>query len=253
MTGYVALLRKELMEIIRTWKIWVLPGILLGLAVISPLTARFQRELMGSVLNESGLVVALPDPTWLDALIQWNKSLSQIGLIVVILISGSMISSEARQGTQVLILTKPVSRQAYVLAKYTAQMIFVGIVTIVAATVEIALATALFPETQVGVALQLTGVWLLLALVLLAFTLVGSAGSDNALVAAGIALAAMLVLLLLGLWGPATRYTPAGLYSMMSRLAAGAEAGPLGPVWAAVAVIAGCVTGAAAIMVHREL
>ena len=245
MTGYVALLRKELMEIIRTWKIWVLPGILLGLAVISPLTARFQRELMGSVLNESGLAVALPDPTWLDALIQWNKSLSQIGLIVVILMSGSMISSEARQGTQVLILTKPVSRQAYVLAKYTAQMIFVGIVTIVAATVEIALATALFPETQVGVALQLTGVWLLLALVLLAFTLVGSA--------AGIALAAMLVLLLLGLWGPATRYTPAGLYSMMSRLAAGAEAGPLGPVWAAVAVIAGCVTGAAAIMVHREL
>ena len=64
MTGYVALLRKELMEIIRTWKIWVLPGILLGLAVISPLTARFQRELMGSVLNGSGLVVALPDPTW---------------------------------------------------------------------------------------------------------------------------------------------------------------------------------------------
>jgi ABC-2 type transport system permease protein len=45
--------RKELHEILRTWRIWVLPGIVLFFAITGPLVARFTPELVGAVVGNS--------------------------------------------------------------------------------------------------------------------------------------------------------------------------------------------------------
>jgi hypothetical protein len=39
MTGFGAFLRKELIEIRRTWRLWVIPGMLVFLGVTSPIIA----------------------------------------------------------------------------------------------------------------------------------------------------------------------------------------------------------------------
>ncbi|MCY6488402.1 hypothetical protein OYG14_12835, partial [Actinobacillus pleuropneumoniae] len=85
------------------------------LAVTSVLSARFTTELMQSLLPAgSDMSALIPDPTRRYTLGQWTKNLSQIGIVAILLMSGSTINAEDRQGTQILILTKPVSRWGYV-------------------------------------------------------------------------------------------------------------------------------------------
>ena len=57
-----AFLAKDLREIVRTWRIYVLPGILLFSAVTGPPTAAYTAELFSSLGGDifEGLI---PDPT----------------------------------------------------------------------------------------------------------------------------------------------------------------------------------------------
>jgi len=49
MSGLWPFLRKEALEILRTWRIWVLPGVLLFMGLSSPILASLMPELMKSV------------------------------------------------------------------------------------------------------------------------------------------------------------------------------------------------------------
>ncbi|MES6533201.1 hypothetical protein U6O79_12500, partial [Cutibacterium acnes] len=72
MNRFTSLLRKELTEFARTWKIWVIPGLFIVLAVTGVLSARFAKELMQSLLPAgSDMSTLIPDPTWRDTLGQW--------------------------------------------------------------------------------------------------------------------------------------------------------------------------------------
>lgn len=254
MTGFTALLRKELAEIVRTWRIWALPVLFVFLAVTGVLAARYSKELLGSVLPAgSDMSTLIPDPTWRDTLAQWNKNLSQIGIIAILLATGGTINAEARQGTQILILTKPVSRWGYVLAKFTSTALFCTVTVTLAAGLEYATSLCFFHDSRPVPLIQLTATWLLYALVLIAVTLVGSAILDSALAASGIGLAAMLTLGLLGLWGPAQNYTPAGLAEIQARITTGAAITSWWPIWTSIAVIAILVALAGWLFTRREL
>src|SRR5665811_532992 len=112
MNGFAAFAGKEAREILRTWRIWVLPGILLFFALTGPVLARYTPELVGALAGDQLKGLVMPTPTYLDAYAQWVKNLSQIALFALIIIYGSIISSERKSGTAVLVLTKPVSRTA---------------------------------------------------------------------------------------------------------------------------------------------
>ena len=169
MNRFTSLLRKELTEFARTWKIWVIPGLFIVLAVTGVLSARFAKELMQSLLPAgSDMSTLIPDPTWRDTLGQWTKNLSQIGTIAILLMSGGIINTEGRQGTQILILTKPVSRWDYVLAKFVSTVIFCTATVTVGALVEYAASLIFFHDSRALPLLQLTATWLLYALVLVA-------------------------------------------------------------------------------------
>src|SRR5450759_639652 len=117
MSGTAVFARKEVREILRTWRIWVLPGILLFFALTGPVLAKFTPEIVGALAGDQLSGFKIPTPTYLDAYTQWIKNLSQIALFALIIMYGSVISSETKSGTAVLVLTKPVSRTAFVIAK----------------------------------------------------------------------------------------------------------------------------------------
>lgn len=117
MSGFRAFLGKEFQEIFRTWRIWVLPGIVLFFAVTGPALARFTPQLLQAVAPETGLVIQIPDPTFRDAYLQWTKNLEQITMFAVIIICAGAVSAERRSGTAVLVLTKPLTRTAFIVAK----------------------------------------------------------------------------------------------------------------------------------------
>ncbi len=219
LAGFGPLLGKELREIVRTWRLYVVPGAVVFFALSGPVTARFQKALVESVL---GSAAGVPDPTALDSWAQWAKNLQQLGLMVLIVSLAGVVSAERRQGTALLVLTKPVSRAAFVLAKGAASFGLVVVATVVGALLTWGLTAALFGSADVVPLLRATGVWLVLAMLFVAVMIALSAALGSTAAAAGVGLGVLVALSLLSLWGPAARYSPAGLPGLVGTLATGA-------------------------------
>ncbi|HYM66805.1 MAG TPA: hypothetical protein VEW68_05900, partial [Patescibacteria group bacterium] len=65
-TGFLVFVGKEAREILRTWRIWVLPGILLLFAVSGPPLARFTPQIVEAAVGSKQLGgLKLPEPTYL--------------------------------------------------------------------------------------------------------------------------------------------------------------------------------------------
>ena len=69
MSGFAAFAGKEAREILRTWRIWVLPSILLFFAKLTP-------QLVGALAGDQFKGLLIPTPTYHDAYTQWIKNLS---------------------------------------------------------------------------------------------------------------------------------------------------------------------------------
>ncbi|MGE0556536.1 MAG: ABC transporter permease subunit, partial [Gemmatimonadales bacterium] len=151
MSGLAAFLAKERNEIFRTWKIWVIPGMLLFFGITSPLVALVAPKLIGSLAgSQPGVVIQLPDPTGLDGYAQFLKNLSQIVVIAVIIAGAGVVSSERSSGTAILVLTKPLSRAAFVGAKLISFLGLILVPTVVAAIVCVAVSRLVLPPEPVG-------------------------------------------------------------------------------------------------------
>jgi ABC-2 type transport system permease protein len=250
-----AFLHKELREIASTWRIWVLPGIVLFFALSGPVLARVTPDLLRSLMSDQqpGVVIQLPDPTWRDAYLQWTKNLSQIVLFAVIIMFGGMISGEKKSGTAALVLTKPVSRRAFVAAKFVSQALLVVVPVTLGALATWGVTYAVFAEAPVAPLAQATGTWLVLALLFVALMELLSASLDSQAGAAGIGFLGYIAISIAVLWSPALKYSPAGLVNAPSELVAGDAASLLAPVAVTLVLALVLVGGAMAVFDRREL
>lgn len=237
MTVFRVLLRKELREIRRTWRIWVLPAILLFIAVTSPIMAEITPQLVRSLASDQpGVVIELPDPAPLDAYRQFASQLAQIGLLALIITTAGIVSGEIRSGTAILVLTKPVSRRDFVVAKVIAQIILLTGATVVAALVCWVGTLAIFGEAPVEELAASAGLWLLAAagvvclMTLLSTLITAQAG------AAGAGIAAYFVVSIFAGWGPAQRWTPAGILHAVGAVIEGGHVALVIPIVATLAL-----------------
>ncbi len=249
LAGFGTLLRKELTEIRRTWRWLVLPGLLLFFAVTGPVGARLSPELLRSVI---GTDANLPTPTYLDSWAQWTKNLTQLGVFVLLGTLGGSVSGEVRQGTALLVLTKPVSRAAFLLAKVVANAVLVLVAALVGTLVTWAITIALFPTVDAGPLLRATAAWLVLAGLVICL-MVALSARFSALGSVGYGFGAIIVLSLLSLWGPATRWTPAGLSATVARLGADQSTPVLWPVLTTIVLMAVCLLLGVRTLARREL
>jgi len=222
MRGFQAFLSKESHEIMRTWRIWVLPGIVLFFALSGPVLALFTPELLKSVTgSQPGLVIQLPDPTWRDAYLQWTKNLAQLVTYALVIILGGLVSSERKGGTAVLVLTKPVTRAAFVLAKFVSQVALLTVTAVLGAAATWLVTLACFGEAPLGALASATGVWLVWGVLIVAIMTLASTLVNSQAGAAGLGFGALIVLSIATLWGPALEYSPAGLVNAPSALVTG--------------------------------
>jgi len=250
-SGFRAFLGKELWEIVKTWRIWVLPGIVLFFAVTGPVIARFTPQLLEAVGPDTGLVIELPDPTFRDAYLQWVKNLVQIVTFAIVIIFAGAVSAERRSGTAVFALTKPLSRSAFVVVKYLAHgVLLIGTVTVGTAITWV-LTHAVFGEAPLLPLAQATGVWLVWGLMILGLMVFLSSLVSSQAGAAGLGLGAFVLLSIASIWAPAVRYSPAGLLSASSEIVAG-RIGPI--VWPVVTglTLAGIALAAAVVAFSRK-
>lgn len=255
MQGFGAFLGKELREIVRTWRIWVLPAIVLFFALSGPPLAKVTPELLGSLMadQQPGVVIQLPDPTYVDAYLQWTKNLSQIVLFAVIIMFGGLVSSEKKSGTAILVLTKPLSRAAFVVAKFVSQALLLVLTVAVGAAVTWGVTYAVFGEAPAAVLAEATGAWLAFGVLFVALMLLLSAIFDSQPAAAGLGFLVYILSTIAGLWEFALRYTPAALVNAPTQLVTGETVALGWPVASALGLAAVFVAIAVVVFRRREL
>jgi ABC-2 type transport system permease protein len=245
--------RKELHEILRTWRIWVLPGIVLFFAITGPLVARFTPELVGAVVGSSLNGLKLPTPTYFDSYAQWVKNLSQILLVAVIIVYGGLVSGEVRSGTVVLVLTKPLSRQAFITIKAAVHSLFLAAIVTIGTLLTWALTWLVFGSAPGSDLWKATGVFLALGMLFVCLMTLFSSLIRSAAGAAGAGLAAYVVLAIAAIWKPPDDYSPAALTTQPASLAAGKDVPATWPIVTALLVAIALVVLAGWIFRRQDL
>jgi ABC-2 type transport system permease protein len=254
MTGFGAFIRKELTEIRRTWRLWVIPGMLVFFGVTSPIIAAITPSLVQSMAaSQPGVVIQLPPPSALDAYGQFVKNLNQFVLLAVVIAGAGVISGERASGTAILALTKPLSRGAFVMAKILSQVALLVAATALGTTACLAMTRVVFGGGNASGLAIAVALWLLYASLLVVVMTLFSAGLRSRGAAAGAGLVFYFLTFLVSSWGPAARYSFVGLMMAM-RAALIGEALSLGWLVAtAVAAIGAATVAAVAIFERQEL
>jgi ABC-2 type transport system permease protein len=254
MTGFGAFLWKELVEIRRTWRLWVLPGMLVFIGLTSPIIAALTPALVRSMAaSQPGVVIQIPPPTALDAYGQFLKNLNQFVLIAVIIAGAGLVSGERSSGTAILVLTKPLSRGAFVLAKILSQVALLIAATALGAAACVTLTAVVFGVADPARVATAMALWLLYASLLVVVMTLFSAAFRSRGAAAGAGLGFYFLTLLLSSWGPAARYGFLGLMPATRDALLGEPLSSGWPVATAVAAIIVGVVAAVAVFERQEL
>lgn len=253
MSGFARFLRKELLELVRTWRFPTLAGVTWFFALSGPVLALLTPQLLESMqAAQPGVVIQVPDPTWRDAYAQWVKNLSQIVAFVTIIAAAGSVSGEIASGTSTLVLTKPVSRGAFVAAKAVALYLLVFGVVAVGALLTHVVTLLVFGAAPAAELWAPTLVWLAFAALLVAIGVLLSS-LVSTLAAAGLGVGAFFAVSLAALWGPLVRYSPAGLAVAPAELVAGRTPQLGWPLATTAAAAIALVLAAAALFARREL
>jgi ABC-2 type transport system permease protein len=131
MKGLMPLLKKELKEQLKTYRFLVLACVFLIFGLSTPLTLKYLPELMK--MAGEGMEINFPPPTAIQSLQSYTGDLSQLGVFVIVLVAMGGIANELQRGTALMILSKPVSRTAFITAKLLA-MSFISLCSLAAAS-----------------------------------------------------------------------------------------------------------------------
>lgn len=208
---YKVLLKKDITEIFKTYKLFVVPAIFLFFGFTSPVFAKFLPEFIKSMAN-SGFKIELPPPTWIDAYEQFFKNLNQIGMLAIILTTMGSIAEEKSKGIIHLVLSRSVSHWNIILSKFTASALllafslFLGFVACGYGTF------ILFKVILIQDAVFATFLYFVYALFILSLTLFASAIARSTTVAAAISIGGFFFFSILSSIHPTlAKYTPGGL------------------------------------------
>lgn len=254
MSPTVAFARKEASEFVRSWRGWVLFGALALFAVTGPITARYMAQILGAALGSSAAnALPIPEATYVDAYQQWTKNLGDAVSMLLIIATAGVVAGECRSGTAVLMLTKPLSRRAFVLTKLAVSwaLLAAGVLTGTALTWGVA--RLFFPGAPPGPLLRAVAAWLLLAAFLLTVVVAASAALSSTGAAAGVGFATYLLLAAASAWEPLRDATPAGLARLPAQLAAGQAHEAGGSLATTLLLVAVLAWGAVLAFQRREL
>jgi len=232
MTGLGPLLKKELKEQLRTHRLLIVGVVFLVFGLATPLLLRFMPELLQ--LAGEDIKIEMPPPTAAAAFGEYGSTLVQVGVLVAVLIAMGAVARERERGVAAMVLSKPVSSTAYVVAKLVASSLtFIAALTIGSA--------ACYGYTEVLIepaeASAFVGMNLLLALffvVCLAVTLLCSSLFRSSLAAGGVALGVLVGQALLTQIPVVGEYLPGALTGWGT----GLLSGPHPAAWSAVATSA---------------
>lgn len=113
-----AFFKKEVMESVRNFKLFVLLAVFIIIGIISPLTALLMPDIMSMVMEDAGISFDFPPVTALDSYTQFFGNMNQLGLPILVIVTGSILTNEFSKNTLVNLLTKGLKRHNVMLVKF---------------------------------------------------------------------------------------------------------------------------------------
>lgn len=247
-------LTKEWLEQRRTHRLLIVCLILLLFGLLSPLLAKFTPEIIKMVPGGEQISLVIPPPTIADAVTQYLKNLTQFGLLLAVLMGMGMVSQEKDKGTAAMVLAKPLSRTAFILAKAMAMGASFLIATALAAGAGYYYTLLLFEALPAGGWLALNGLLLVYFGVYAALTLLASTLNRSVLGSGVTAVGFVILLALIEMIPAAGKLLTGGLLGWAGKLAMGsAEVPAWGALWVCLGVIAAALTAAVLFFRRQEI
>jgi ABC-2 type transport system permease protein len=208
---FASLLKKEITEQVRNYKLLISGLLFLFFAILSPVTAKYLPEIIAGLGNIPGMTLDLPEPTYLDSIGQYVKNLSQIVLFVLIFLTMGIVAVEKDKGTAAFILVKPVPRHQFILAKVAVMWLNVTACLIAGAAVCYVYTLILFGSFPVVPFVSANIALLVFLLTIVTITVFFSTVFTSQVVAGICALLAWIALSALGSLGEIGNFAPSGL------------------------------------------
>jgi ABC-2 type transport system permease protein len=217
MRGYAVLLRKEVTEQLRTRRLPVVALVFLLFGLASPVLAKYTPDIVK--LAASTIDIHVPTPTITDAVAQLIKNLSQVGVLTAILLAMGSVAGEKESGTAAFVLVKPVSRLAFLAAKFSGLVVTMAVAVLVCGVAAYLYTDLLFaPLSVLGFGTACL-VILLGLLEIAAVTFLGSTLVRSSIPAAGIGIVALVFAGVVASLPNVGHFTPLGLNELASDLA----------------------------------
>jgi len=196
MKGFIAFTKKEFMEQIRTYRLLIMLCVFFLFGMMSPLLAKLTPEIL-SGMELQGIQLIIPEATAMDAYSQFFQNINEMGLIVILLVFGGIISNELTKGTLVNILAKGLPRHTVILSKYVAAFALWTVSYLISALTNYGYTAYLFENSTVkNLFFSLLCLWLfggfVLSLIFLSSALTG--GNFGGLILTAIALGSLLLI-----------------------------------------------------------
>lgn len=210
MNNYISFLKKELLEHIRTYKLFIMLLVFFIMGILNPLTAKITPDLLKTLMPE-GMSITLAEPSAFDSWTQFFKNVTQMGLIVMVIVFSGILGTELSKGTLINVLTKGLSRGAVILSKYTCMVLIWTMSIIITFLVTWGYTVYLFPSGEVvNLLFSVFCLWVfglfLLALLMFSATLSGSNYGCLLITGAGV-----VVCMLINIIPAAQTYNPISL------------------------------------------
>ena len=215
MHSFKVLLKKEIFELYRVKKMFVFIGIFLFFGMLSPLTARYMKEILEALLGEqlpAGLLAT--EPTWQQGWMEFYNNLTQFGLFCVIFMFMGAISGERKSGTAALTLTKNISHESFILAKFVAAKLLIIVSTIVGVCMCIVYTSILFED--IGEVINILAgafVFIIYLILVLSITIFASSLARSTAIGAFFSFVGVIFVGILGQLPKIGEYTPGTLLS----------------------------------------
>ena len=234
-------LRKELLEQWRSYRLLIVGVVLLLFGLASPLLAKFGPQILRLALPEGEEILNLmPPPTVADAVAQYVKNIVQFGVLLAVLMAMGAVALEKDKGTAGLMLVKPIPRSVFLLAKFLALGLTFTAGMILAGVAAYTYTLLLFEPLNLSAWLAANGLMLVSILVYVALTLLCSTLTESQVVSGGLAFGVIVVLAGLGAVPRLGKVMPGQLNTWAGNLASGNPE----PAWTALAISIGLIVAA---------
>ncbi|MCL2679378.1 MAG: ABC transporter permease [Dehalococcoidia bacterium] len=220
MNGFAVFLRKELREQFKTSRIVIVAAVFLFFGFCTPLLIKYMPEIL-ELAGPSGMTIEMLPPTSGQALAEYAGTMSQVGVLVAVLMAMGAVAREVESGTAVLVLSKPVGRLAFIIAKLTAGSFNFMVAVALGGLACFGYTFILFGDAAaMGFLWQNLLLWLFLVFCM-SVTLFFSSLMKNSLAAGGLAVGVIILLSAVSVLPWVGRVLPGTLISWGNRLAMG--------------------------------